>query len=56
MIDANTTYGLEVMAAERRADDVRTARQYRQARLARQRREATARRARLLRLVTAPMR
>jgi hypothetical protein len=56
MIDANTAYGLELMAAERRADDIRAARQHRQAKLARQRREATARRTRLLRLITAPTR
>jgi hypothetical protein len=56
MIDANTTTGLELMAAERRADHLRAAQQHRQAKLARQRREATARRTRLLRLVTAPTR
>jgi hypothetical protein len=53
MFDANTASGIQLLAAERSADDLRAARQYRLAKLARQRREATSRRARLLRLVVA---
>jgi hypothetical protein len=56
MMDASTASGLELIAAERRADHLRAAKQHRQARLVRQRREATTRRTRLLRLVTAPTR
>jgi hypothetical protein len=53
MFDANTAFGIQLLAAERSADDLRAARQYRLAKLARQRREATTRRTRLLRLVVA---
>jgi hypothetical protein len=49
MFDANTAYGIQLLAAERTAGDLRAARAYRLARLTRQRREAATRRAQLLR-------
>jgi len=50
MFDTNTAHGIQLLAAQRNADDLRAARQYRLAKLARQRRDAASRRARLLRI------
>lgn len=51
MSNANTAYGIQLLASERSNDDLRAARQYRLAKQAHRRREAAARRARLLRVV-----
>ena len=50
MFDANAAHGIQLLADQRNADDLRAARQYRLAKLARHRRDAAGRRARLLRV------
>jgi hypothetical protein len=56
MTAATAAYAVEMMADERRADQIRAAQQHRRAKAARQRREGAARRTRLIRFVLAPTR